>query len=153
MYILDRDRQQGDMQMWKERRTRPRLARRCKQQHCAGKRECNGPPGLSNRFRSSSLFVYGVSCVLQLHHDGNVKSLERYGRQRLPFGQFRRGVPFNWIKRRVALIFYNVYSGIVLHCNTLVSLARRCVNLFSPVVLRNYFTLVQSIAYISVNSP
>lgn len=47
---------------------RPRLAQRCKQQHCAGRmRECNGPPGLSNRFRPSSLFVYGVSCVLQLH--------------------------------------------------------------------------------------
>jgi len=60
---------------------RPRLAQRCKQQHCAGRlRECNGPPGLSNRFRPSSLFVGGVSCVYYSSTDGNVKSLERYGR-------------------------------------------------------------------------
>lgn len=112
------------IERWKEKRTLAHcpsgLFQRCKQQRCAGRRECNGPPGLSNRFRrarSYSFMVYLALCRWERKILGALCPLQTSART------ISTGVPLNWIKRRAR--FCTTHPGNVAHALPI----RRRVNL------------------------
>lgn len=97
----------------------------CKQRCCAGRRECNGPPGLSNRFRrarSCSFMVYLALCRWERQ-----KILGASWPSQTSVRTISTGVPLNWIKCRAR--FCRMHPG--KRCTSVLSIRWR-VNLSYP---------------------